>query len=112
MPHNDSNPGRRRFIKLGLLGIAAVPLGNLLLHKVTPAQAQDMAKLEESDPQAQALNYVNDATQAEARQEGHFCDNCQLYQGDPEAEWGPCAIFPGKQVNAKGWCSAYIVKAG
>ena len=25
--------------------------------------------------------------------------------------WAPCAIFPGKQVAAKGWCAAWVKKA-
>ena len=39
-----------------------------------------------------------------------FCDNCQLYQGGDE--WGPCSIFPGKAVAAKGWCNAWVPKQG
>ena len=27
------------------------------------------------------------------------------------AAYGPCQLFPGKAVNAKGWCSAYAAKA-
>jgi len=27
-------------------------------------------------------------------------------------EWRPCGIFPGQVVNAKGWCSAWMKKAG
>ncbi|MGH7262243.1 MAG: high-potential iron-sulfur protein, partial [Nitrospiraceae bacterium] len=42
---------------------------------------------------------------------GQDCASCQLFQGKPGDAWGPCPIFPGKNVNAKGWCSAYIKKA-
>ena len=41
---------------------------------------------------------------------GSHCANCQLYQGGDE--WGGCGIFPGQQVAAGGWCSAYAKKAG
>lgn len=85
--------------------------------------AQDMAadagglqRLDQSDPQAQALAYVNDAatvdTAAQPRFEaGQACANCTLFLGEDGAEWGPCSIFPGKLVNAKGWCSVYAPKA-
>lgn len=75
----------------------------------------DMAKLELSDPQAQALGYVHDATQVDSGQyptyqSGQLCSNCQLYLPDAGVEegWGGCSIFPGKLVNADGWCSAYV----
>ncbi|MCG6888043.1 MAG: high-potential iron-sulfur protein [Gammaproteobacteria bacterium] len=38
------------------------------------------------------------------------CANCQLYSGT--ADWGPCAIFPGRQVAGAGWCSAWVKRAG
>jgi len=31
-------------------------------------------------------------------------------QGEDGAEWRPCAIFPGKVVAAKGYCSAWLKK--
>ncbi|MEF1220553.1 high-potential iron-sulfur protein [Photobacterium damselae] len=39
-----------------------------------------------------------------------MCANCALIQGKDGDEWRPCAIFPGKLVNANGWCSAYAPK--
>jgi hypothetical protein len=30
-------------------------------------------------------------------------------QGD-SGEWRGCTAFPGKLVNAKGWCSAWVEK--
>ena len=35
----------------------------------------------------------------------------QLYQGKPGDASAPCALFGGKQVSGKGWCSAYVKKA-
>ena len=37
--------------------------------------------------------------------------NCVLYQGAPADASGPCPIFGGKSVSAKGWCSSYTKKA-
>jgi len=33
--------------------------------------------------------------------------NCQLYQGDEGSATGGCALFGGKDIAAKGWCSAW-----
>ena len=74
-------------------------------------RAADSPKLEENDPTAVALKYVHNATQAKDRKNSDaVCDICQHYTGGAGAEWGPCAIFPGKQVNAKGWCSVWVKK--
>ncbi len=79
------------------------------------ARAQ-AAKLEESDPQAAALGYVNDSSKAnQAKYPAHtaaqMCSNCQLFQGKAGDATGPCPIYSGKLVAAKGWCSAYSKKA-
>ncbi|MBT8100786.1 MAG: high-potential iron-sulfur protein, partial [Gammaproteobacteria bacterium] len=38
------------------------------------------------------------------------CANCALIQGNDGDEWRPCQIFPGKVVNANGWCSVWAPK--
>lgn len=70
--------------------------------------ASGLPQLAEDDAQAVALGYKHDATTvSNARYEaGQKCQNCVLYTGG-DAPWGPCSIFPGKQVNANGWCSTY-----
>lgn len=80
-----------------------------------PAERPELARLEESDPTAQALGYVHDAADVDGSQqpryeEGQVCANCNLYTADSSSEedWGGCSIFPGKLVNANGWCSAYV----
>ncbi len=79
------------------------------------AQTQgQLAKLEESDPQAQALGYKHSAEEVDqsafpSYQAGQLCSNCTLFQPElGEDPWGGCQIFPGKLVNANGWCSAYV----
>lgn len=79
------------------------------------AQAEDLPKVDENGPQAQALGYRHDASTVDTAKyanfaAGNLCSNCQLYQGG--AEWGKCGIFPGQVVNANGWCSAWVKKAG
>ena len=97
---------RRRFIlNLSLTG-AAIALGG-------EARA-DLPMVDEKDPTAASLGYVSDTTKAnQAKYPNHNpaqqCNNCQLYQGKPGVATGsgPCPLYAGKQVNAKGWCSAY-----
>lgn len=80
-----------------------------------PAERPELERLEESDPTAQSLGYVHDAADVDGSQqpryeEGQVCANCSLYTADSSSEedWGGCSIFPGKLVNANGWCSAYV----
>lgn len=79
--------------------------------------AADLVRLEESDGTAQALGYRHDASQVDSSRYGRYqagqkCSKCSLYQADSgEAGWGACSIFPGKLVNAEGWCSAYVPAA-
>ena len=78
-----------------------------------PAAAGGM--VDEKDAQAAALGYVVVATTADKTKfpkyaDGQACSNCALYQGGAAAQGG-CPLFPGKQVAAKGWCSAYNKKA-
>jgi hypothetical protein len=74
-------------------------------------------KVEESDPQAVALGYKHDTKAVDAKkypkhEASQDCANCQLFQGKAQDEWGGCPLFAGKQVAAKGWCSAWVKKAG
>ena len=59
--------------------------------------------------QVDTAKYPKRAGEAGAKQ---FCYNCNLYNAAGEEGWGPCQIFPGKQVAAKGWCNAWVPKAG
>ncbi len=101
---------RRKFIQLSA-GAAA----GCLLHSGSEAQAQELPQITEDDPLAAALKYTHDAsgvdpalrTQPAAEQS---CINCAQLQGEDGDEWRPCAIFIGKLVNAKGWCSVWVPK--
>lgn len=72
--------------------------------------------LDPKDPQAVALGFVPDATQADKSKYPSYaapqaCGNCALYQGAAGSASGPCPIYQNKIVPAKGWCSAYVKKA-
>jgi High potential iron-sulfur protein len=77
--------------------------------------AQGQAKADEKDAQSVALGYVAEATKTDTKKypkyaSGQICSNCALYQGKANDAWGACPLFAGKQVAAKGWCSAYAKK--
>ena len=108
----DKNFSRRSFIQT--LAVA-LPAGAAVLQN--QAQAADLPELDLNDPAAKALLYVHDAADVDtsnplaARYEvGQTCVNCLQIQGNDGDEWRPCAIFPGKVVAAKGWCSVWIAK--
>jgi hypothetical protein len=101
---------RRKFIQLSAVAVAgavAVPGSR--------AYAQDMPHLSEDDAMASAMKYTHDAstvdpaTRANPAEE-QSCSNCALIQGNEGDEWRPCQIFPGKLVNAHGWCSVWAPK--
>ena len=105
MDHHDHS--RRRFIKLTAIGMAAAPFASALLSGT--AHAAD--PISESDPQAAALKYKADATQAAERKDATaLCSNCNFYSGKAGEASGPCTLFGGKLVNAHGWCTAWAKK--
>jgi hypothetical protein len=108
---NEIKSSRRQFLALGVTAVAAAAVAPQL------AQAQAaLPHLEETDPTGAALGYKHDsATVDAAKYPNHKptqnCANCKLVQGADGDAWRPCSIFPGKAVNAKGWCAAYAAKA-
>ncbi|MCW2311341.1 high-potential iron-sulfur protein [Rhodoferax antarcticus] len=96
---------RRVFILQSVIGTSALASG--------VAMAAPMVA--ETDATAKSLGYVADTTQADSKKypkhtKDQMCSNCALYQGKT-APQGGCPLFPGKDVSAKGWCSAYAKKA-
>ena len=99
---------RRSLLKNALLGMAAAPAAAWL------SQAESApVKLDPSDPQAKALGYVEDAANVDAKANPNFkpgqtCANCLQAQGKAADGLLPCNIFPGKLVQAKGWCKVWV----
>ena len=98
------NLTRRKF--LGST-VAVVTISPSLILTSRSIVAVEASRLDPNDAQAKALAYVHQSPKAD-----NICANCQLYTGAADADWGPCAIFPGKQVAAAGWCSAWVKQAG
>lgn len=92
---------RRDFLKLSGSTLIGLTLGGVALR----AQAQE--QLSADDATAKALNYKPESTV-----DGAKCSNCMYVQGSDGEQYRPCNIFPGKLVNANGWCSAWVKKPG
>jgi hypothetical protein len=105
-----SKIARRKFIQL-----SAAAAAGCFMQDSRKAMAQDLPHLTGDDPMAQAMKYTDDASSVDPGSranpaEDQTCANCALVQGDDGAEWRPCQIFPGKAVNAAGWCSVWAPK--
>jgi hypothetical protein len=96
---------RRSFLTTVGKGVITISFGSLTIHGI--AVAADMPKVDLEDPTAKALEYVHNSADA-----NQLCQGCQLYTDAASAEWGPCAIFPGKLVSARGWCKSWVKRAG
>lgn len=108
MSNESDTESRRRFLKVAAgTTVAAVVMGGL----PRLSRAADLPALSESDPMAKALSYVEDAAKSTnaKRKPGDDCANCQFYSGGATGR-GPCQLFPGKSVNAKGWCVSHAPK--
>ena len=89
-----NNTTRRVFFMQAVAGASVLA--------ATTAMAQAPAMVNEKDAAAAGLGYAADTTKVDAKKypkhaNEQMCSNCQLYAG--------------KQVAAKGWCSAYVKKA-
>lgn len=99
---------RRQFMHI-------IPLAACGLALSRAARAQGPL-VDEKSAQAVGVGYVADAKRADKAKYPKYaadqvCSGCALFQGKPGDASGPCPLFPGQQVSAKGWCSAYNKKA-
>jgi High potential iron-sulfur protein len=106
-----TNPHRRQFI--ATVGVAAgtVAFGTLVAKN---AAAADLPPLKETDSLAVTMNYKEDTAKVDGKKFSNHkadqaCANCQFYQGAATGN-GPCQIFAGKSVSAKGWCQVWALK--
>jgi hypothetical protein len=113
MEEKTVNQGRRHAVRLLLGTMAASPLLNLA--GTTLARAGDLPHLGEDDPTAKALQYVHEAAKGNRADKGgtpaadQYCHNCRFIQAEA-GDWRPCQLFPGKAVNANGWCMSWTAK--
>jgi hypothetical protein len=83
---------------------------------VATVQNGKLPMVYEKDTQAVALGYVANATKADTARfknyvAGSQCSSCMFYQGQAGESVGPCSVFAGKGVAAKGWCTSWTKKA-
>lgn len=103
---------RRNILKKSLFGLTAVAAASVISFE---AYADELPDVTEDDPMAMGLGYkIDTATVDAAKYTSHAadqdCANCSLYTSTSDTA-GTCTIFAGKQVSAKGWCTAYAKKA-
>lgn len=101
--HNAVDISRRALLKALMLSAASIPA----LDVSSENAFADDALLRIDDPAAKTRSYVDDASKSNSAPAGKTCKNCALYEGAEGSTQGPCSIFPGKQVKAAGWCSAW-----
>jgi len=106
-----SKIARRKFLQL-----SAVAAAGCFVQPGREAFASDLPQLAEDDPMAKAMKYTHDASTVDPSTRNNpaadqTCANCALVQGADGDAWRPCQIFPGKAVNAAGWCSVWAPKA-
>ena len=98
------NKARRLFVCA--LGSSAMGIVSSSLVFPAAVQAADAIKLSPDDPAAKSLACTHASGDTAKR-----CAGCQFYTGAASDEWGPCVIFPGKLVNARGLCKSWYAKA-
>jgi hypothetical protein len=99
----------------------ALGAGTLLAVSRTGLAAADAAAggalphVSPTDPVAIALAYHENSSTVEAAKFPTYkpeqkCSNCLQLKGNAGDTWRPCNLFPGKLVNAEGWCKVYVKK--
>jgi hypothetical protein len=102
---------RRDFLKCALASAVVIPaLG------AADARAAGLPLLDPSDPVAQSLGFVPDASRVAANanptfKPGQHCGICMQYQGKPSDATAGCGIYAGHSVPSRGWCSAFAQRA-
>lgn len=115
MNNNSEVDNKRRRFLGSMAALAGVPLLGTIYS--AQALAAGLPHLSENDPTAMALHYHNDAAKAPRKDKpgtpakDQFCHNCMFVKANSGA-WRPCQIFPGKDVNANGWCASWTHKTG
>src|SRR5450759_3354580 len=109
-----------RFIEIApTAGVALFAAGSAVIESTyadTAPVTGVAALVGEKDAQAVALGYVDDAIRVDkvkfkAYIAGSQCSGGARYVGKARDSAGCCPVFQGKNVTAKGWCSAWAKKA-
>jgi len=110
---------RREALRKFALGAGSLLVASAATRAVAdaakPAAPAALPHVTPTDPVAVALSYHENATTVEAAKFPNYkpdqkCSNCLQLQGKAGDDWRPCNLFPGKLVNAGGWCKVYVKK--
>jgi len=80
-----------------------------------PPATGPLPHLVPTDPLAIALSYHESARTVDAVKFPTYkpdqkCGSCMQLNGKAGDPWRPCNLFPGKLVNAEGWCKVWLKK--
>ena len=114
----DELISRRQALKNLALGAGTLLVVGATASTRADAAAASYANLPHvapNDPVAQSLSYHENAKTVEAAKFPNYkpdqhCGNCLQLTGNEGDTWRPCNLFPGKLVNAGGWCKVYVKK--
>jgi len=102
---------RRDFLKCALASAMVIPVLG-----AADARATDLPALDPTDPVAQSLGFVPDASKVAANanptfKPGQRCGVCVQYQGKRSDAEAGCGIFAGHSVASRGWCRAFVQRS-
>jgi len=101
MNHPDKLSRRAMLCRVAV----GLSLGSGLLRDARAAGPK-LPLLKESDPEAKAVHYVENAGSSKEAASGANCANCSLYSSTSDSD-GSCTLFKGKLVKAAGWCNSW-----
>ena len=108
---------RRQALKNLALGAGTLLVAGTAARADTPkgGNYSNLPHVTPTDPVAVALSYHENAKTVEAAKFPNYkpdqhCGNCLQLSGNEGDAWRPCNLFPGKLVNAGGWCKVYVKK--
>lgn len=83
--------------------------------QAAPAGYASLPHVAPTDPTAVALSYHENAKTVDAAKfptykPDQHCGNCLQLTGNEGDAFRPCNLFPGKLVNAGGWCKVWVKK--
>jgi hypothetical protein len=102
---------RRDFLKCALASAVVIPtLG------VANGRAASPPLLDPTDPVAQSLAFVLDASKLDSSGDpqfkpGQHCGVCMQYQGKSSDATAGCGIYAGHAVPSRGWCRAFAQRS-
>ena len=102
---------RRDFLKCALASAVVIPVLG-----AADARATVLPTLDPTDPVAQSLSFVPDASKVAANanpmfKSGQLCGVCMQYQGKASDAAAGCSIFAGHSVPSRGWCRAFVQRS-